>query len=97
MRKRDRHSALQLEVRPDALEVPLAEEPLGGESTHGDDQLWPQQAQLLLPPGRAEALLDRSRRPVAAARRGPARVAARHRRAVEHLIERALVELEPAA
>src|SRR5262249_12950031 len=67
------------------------------EDADRDDQLRPQQRELPLAPERAEPLLLRARRPVAAARGRAARIAARHRCAVERAVEGVLVEVEPAA
>ena len=98
VRKRDRDGAGDLEAAPDAsVERRRPSEPAGGEAADRDDELRPQETQLPLAPERAEPLLARRRRAVAAAGRGATGIAARHRRAVERRVERVLVELEPAA
>src|SRR5205807_4463231 len=55
------------------------EQPPQREAADGDDQARPQQLELPIAPEGAELLLPRRRRPVAAARRSAARVAARDR------------------
>src|SRR5207247_3335808 len=66
-------------------------------SSDGALPIWAEQFELPVPPELAELLLARRRRPVAAAGRCPAGIAARDRGAVERRIERILVQLEPAA
>ena len=89
MGERDRHRAVVLVARADALGDALdAEQPSRGEPADGDDQLRGEQAQLVVAPVLAEPLFLRRRRAVAPSRRRPAGIAARDRRAVERLVER---------
>src|SRR5581483_4373313 len=93
------HDGHPLELEPLAHareEAERAEDLPDGEPANGDDQPRPEQAELPLAPERAQPLLGRRRRPVAPAGRRPAGVAARDRGAVERLVERGLVEVEPA-
>src|SRR5688500_5121563 len=61
-----------------------------------DDQVWAEQLELPVAPEPAKLLLARRRRAVAAARGGAAGIAARHRRAVEALVELVALESKPA-
>ena len=98
VRQRDRDRSFVLEALADALiEAREAEQAAGGEPTDGNDQPRPQKAQLPLAPERAELLLVRARRPVAAPSGRAARVAARDGGAVEGRVELVLLELEPTA
>src|ERR1700759_582483 len=93
----DRRSP-SLEALPDAgRERGQAEQPAQREAADRDDQTWAQQLELPVAPERAELLLMRRRRPVAASGRRTARVAARDGGAVEGAVELVLGELEPAA
>src|SRR4029079_10439255 len=86
------------EALPDRVrERPDPEHPLQRQPADGHDQLGAEELELPAAPVSAEVLLARRRRPVAAPRRRPARVAARHRRTVEALVELVAVEREPAA
>src|SRR5215470_4051808 len=88
----------QLEALSDAgRERRKAEQPSECQAADRDDQTRLQQRELPVAPERAQLLLVRRRRPVAAAGRCAARVAARDGRAVEGGVELVLVELEPAA
>ena len=74
-----------------------AEDPAGGEQADGDDERRLQETELLVAPGGTKGLLGGRRRPVAAPRRGPSRIAARHRGAVERGVEDILLEAQPPA
>src|SRR5215217_6558041 len=94
--QRDCDRAVEVERPPHEVgHRPQAEQPPRREPADGDDEARAQQSQLPLAPERAEALLLRRRRPVAAAGRRAAGVAARDRRAVERGVELVLLELEP--
>src|SRR4051794_38854026 len=96
MRQRDGDRIAYEIALPDAIAEPaLAEQVADGEPADRDDEARREQAQLPVAPERTEPLLRRARRAVAA-RRGPPRVAARHRGAVEARVEGVLLELEPA-
>src|SRR5204862_7773370 len=98
VRKRDRDDAVEVETAPDALSKPgSSENPLDREPAHGDEEPRAQQLELPLPPEGAELLLAGRGRPVAAAARGPPRIAAGDRGAVEGRVELLLVETEPAS
>ena len=98
MRERDRDRSVELVADADALaDAAHAEQPARREAADGDDETGLQQAELFVPPALAEPLLLRRRRSVAAPGGGPARIAARDRRAVERRVELVLVQLEPAA
>src|SRR5581483_2417218 len=95
--RHDRRSRV-LERRANALvERAETEQPPDREAADGEDQLRPQQPELPLEPEPAQLLLARAGDPVAGARRRPAGIAARDRRAVEGGVELVLVEVEPAA
>ena len=98
MRQRDRDGRAALVSRPDAFgHAPHAEQASGGEPADRHDQLRLQQPQLVVAPELAQVLLDRGRRPVAAAGRVAAGVAAGDGGAVEGRVEDVLVQLEPPA
>src|SRR5580765_3948262 len=98
MRQRDRDRVLELVAHADALADALdAEKAARGEPADRDDESRMHELELPPPPELAEVLLGRSRRPVAAAARRRAGVAAGHGRAVERRVELVLVEVEPAA
>src|SRR5436190_19637914 len=97
MRERDRRRAVHVAALADAVEALPSEQRTGRQTADGDDQLRPEQAQLMLAPGRAECALLRCRRPVTAAGRRLARVAAGDGGAVEGVVELVLVQPQPAA
>src|SRR5207248_2432019 len=68
-----------------------------GQAADRDDERRADDREFPLAPERAEVLLFRRRRAVAAARRRLARVTARDGRAVEELVELVLLEAEPRA
>jgi hypothetical protein len=74
-----------------------AEQASQREPADRDDERRSQQRQLPLAPELAEPLLGRRRRAVAATRGGAARIAPRHRSAVERRVERGFVQLEPTS
>src|SRR5206468_11904672 len=97
VRKRNRHRSLVLVSAADAFADPLqAEQPARGEAADGNDQPRADPPQLPFAPEGAQFLFARGRRPVAAAGRRLARIAAGDRGAVEGGVELVLVELEPA-
>ena len=79
------------------VEAGQPEQPPDREPSDRHDQAWREQPNLPFAPERAQLLLAGGRCPVASTRRRPARIAARHRGAVERRVERVLVEPEPAA
>src|SRR5205807_1020867 len=80
--------AAELEPLADAgAEVRQPEQAAGGHPADRHDQAGPEQPQLPLAPEGAERLLPRRRRPVAAAGRRLARIAAGDRGAVERRVE----------
>ena len=98
VRERNSHRLAVVEGLPDArVEARKAEQPTDREPAHGDDQPRLQQPELPFAPERAELLLRRGRRPIAAACRATPRIAPRDRGAVERRVEVVLVEPEPAA
>ena len=90
-RRRARTAAPTHPARPLDPEQALDREP-----ADRDDQRRAQELELPVAPELAELLLAGRRRPVAAAGRRPARVAARDGGAVEGRVELVLVQLEPA-
>src|SRR5581483_8452479 len=98
MRERHDRRPVELEPAADAVgEARVAEQSPQREPADRDDELRTHELELPVAPELAEILLARRRRPVAASRRCPPRVAAGHRRAEERRVEGRLVELEPAA
>src|SRR4029453_2618185 len=98
MRQRDRDGVVELVADPDGLAHAFhAEQAARREPADRHDQARTDELELPVAPERAELLLLRRWRPVAASARSASRVATRDRRTVERRVERVLVELEPAA
>src|ERR687897_3450737 len=98
MGQRDCRCSTELVAPADRLaEVAQAEQPPRRKAADHQHEVRSNQAELPFAPERAELLLARCGRAIPAARRRPARVAARDRRAVEGRVELVLVQLEPAA
>src|SRR5581483_3482166 len=93
----DDRSSVHVALADRLAERADAEQPSEREPADGHDQRRLEQAQLVLVPARAERLLDRRGRAVAAAGGGLARVAARNRGAVEGGVEVVLLQPQPAA
>src|SRR6266545_4268890 len=97
MWQRDHGCAVQLIAGADARREPgHTEQLLDREAADGDDQLGTEDLELRFAPQGAQVLLARGRRAVPAAGGRAARIAPRHRRAVEGRVELLLVQLEPA-
>src|SRR5947208_694157 len=98
MGERDRRDAVELVPAADAVdEAHAPQHPLDREAADGHDERRAQEPELPLTPERAELLLARRGRAVAATAQGTSRIAAGDRRAVEGRVELLLVEAEPAA
>ena len=98
VRQGNRDGAAELVARADALgQAGPSEQTPHGQAADEQDETRPEQPQLPVEPEGAEVPLDWCRRAVAPPGWVPARVAAGDRGAVEGLVERLLVELEPAA
>src|SRR5262249_45473418 len=96
-RRRERRRAVERVAAADARGKPGdAEELRDREAADRDDQLRLKDRELPFAPKRAELLLARCRRAVAAPRSGASRIAAGDRRAVERRVELLFVQLEPA-
>src|SRR5262245_63215404 len=78
-------------------EAGMAEQPPQRKPADGDDQSRADELELPLAPERAELLLDRRRRAVAASGGRLARIAPRHGGAVERPVELVVVHAEPGA
>src|SRR5581483_5920297 len=88
----------ELEPLADALgEGRSPEERADREAADGDDELRPDQLQLPAAPERAQLLLARRRRAVAAPGWRTPRIAARHRGTEERRVELVLAHVEPPA
>src|SRR3954463_2803176 len=98
MRQRNHRGAVELIRATDALgQAADPEQALDRKTADRNDQLRPQDLEFPAAPERAQLLLARSRRPVAASRSRPSRIAPCDRGAVERRIELVLLEAEPAA
>src|SRR5215218_9278301 len=98
MGERDGDGAVELVAPADAVgEVGDPQQAPRREAADGEDELRTDQAQLPLPPERAELLLARLGRAVAVSGGRFPGVAARDRHAVERRVELVLVQLQPPA
>src|SRR2546423_11101547 len=97
MRQRDHGPPVQLVAAAYARSDPgQPEQALDGEPPDGNDQPRTENRELPFAPERAELLLARGRRAVAATGGSAPRIATGDGRAVERLVELVLVQLEPA-
>src|SRR3954452_15490753 len=98
MRQRNDRGAVELIRATDAVgQAADPEQALDRKTADRNDQLGPQDLELPASPERAQLLLARRRRPVAASRSRPSRIAPCDGGAVERRIELVLLEVEPAA